>query len=259
MDHRREPAPQQAVAVVTGAAGAIGRALDAALTDAGFEVVGLDLPAACPPDGTLLSCDITDDAQVRATIQQVLARTERIDLLVNNAGISAIGAFDDHDVTTHERVLAVNYLGAVSCTQAALPALRRSRGHVVAISSVAGFAPVVGRPAYVAAKHALTGLFESLRPELARDGVGVTVVHPTFLTTHLATTPGAERTTTGSPVGADDVARAVVAAVAAGRGRVLVGRTAQLAWHVHRLAPGLYERLMTRRMTASAGVGGTHG
>lgn len=258
MDHKQGPAPQRPVAVVTGAAGAIGRALDAALTGAGYEVVGLDLPAVCPSGGGLLPCDITDDAQVRATIHQVLDRTGRIDLLVNNAGISAIGAFDDHDVTTHEQVLAVNYLGAVSCTQAALPALRAGRGHVVAISSVAGFAPVVGRPAYVAAKHALTGLFESLRPELARDGVGVTVVHPTFLTTHLATAPGAQRTTTGSTVSAEDVARAVVAAVAARRGRVLVGRTARLAWHVHRLAPGLYERLMTRRMTTHPS-GGDHG
>lgn len=257
MDHST-PADHARVAVVTGAAGAIGRALDAALTAAGYRVVGLDLPSACPPGNGLVPCDITDDAQVRAAIDGVLADHGRLDLLVNNAGISAIGAFDDHDVATHQQVLAVNYLGSVSCTQAALPALRASRGHVVAVSSVAGFAPVVGRPAYVAAKHALTGLFESLRPELARDGIGVTVVHPTFLTTRLGTTPGAERTTTGSAVTADDVADAVVEAVAAGRGRVLVGRTAHLAWHVHRLAPRLYERLMTRRM-ATAEKGTTHG
>lgn len=256
MDHSAEPTPQRPVAVVTGAAGAIGRALDTALTAAGYEVVGLDLAAACPPDGALLPCDITDDTEVRATIQQVVDRTGRIDLLVNNAGISAIGAFDDHDVETHRRVLAVNYLGAVSCTQAALPALRASRGHVVVLSSVAGFAPVVGRPAYVAAKHAVTGMFESLRPELARDGVGVTLVHPTFLTTHLGTAEGGtERTTTGSAVTADDVARAVLDGVRKHRPRVLVGRTAHVAWHVRRLAPGLYERLMTRRMTATEGAG----
>jgi NAD(P)-dependent dehydrogenase (short-subunit alcohol dehydrogenase family) len=249
VDHNQVPGQQRPVAVVTGAAGAIGRALDTALGRAGYEVVGLDLPSACPPDGRLVPCDITDDAQVRATMRAVQDRTGRIDLLVNNAGISAIGGFDDHDVATHQQVLAVNYLGAVSCTQAALPALRAARGHVVVISSVAGFAPVVGRPAYVAAKHAVTGLFESLRPELARDGVGVTVVHPTFLTTHLGTAPGAERTTTGSAVTADDVADAVLEAVGKRRPRALVGRTAHLAWHVHRLAPGLYERLMTRRMS----------
>ncbi|MGB0191069.1 MAG: SDR family NAD(P)-dependent oxidoreductase, partial [Nocardioides sp.] len=199
MDHTR------GVAVVTGAAGAIGTALTATLTDAGYDVVGLDLPTACPPDrlasGAMVGCDITDDAEVRAVFERIVADHGRIDLLVNNAGISAIGTFDDHDVETHRQVLAVNHLGSVSCTQAALPALRESRGHVVVISSVAGFAPVVGRPAYVAAKHAVTGMFESLRPELARDGVGVTLVHPTFLTTHLGTAEGGtERTTTGSAV-----------------------------------------------------------
>uniref|UniRef100_UPI0026333DB0 SDR family NAD(P)-dependent oxidoreductase n=1 Tax=uncultured Nocardioides sp. TaxID=198441 RepID=UPI0026333DB0 len=173
MDHTR------GVAVVTGAAGAIGTALTATLTDAGYDVVGLDLPMACPADrlasGTMVGCDITDDAEVRAVFERIVADHGRIDLLVNNAGISAIGAFDDHDVETHRQVLAVNHLGSVSCTQAALAALRESHGHVVVISSVAGFAPVVGRPAYVAAKHAVTGMFESLRPELARDGVGVTL------------------------------------------------------------------------------------
>lgn len=253
MDHTR------GVAVVTGAAGAIGTALTATLTAAGYDVVGLDLPAACPPErlasGAMVGCDITDDAEVRAVFERIVADHGRIDLLVNNAGISAIGAFDDHDVETHRQVLAVNHLGSVSCTQAALPALRQSRGHVVVISSVAGFAPVVGRPAYVAAKHAVTGMFESLRPELARDGVGVTLVHPTFLTTHLGTAEGGtERTTTGSAVTADDVARAVLEGVQKRRPRVLVGRTAHVAWHVRRLAPGLYERLMTRRMTATEGA-----
>ena len=149
-------------------------------------------------------------------------------------------------------MIAVNHLGPVALTQAALPALRTSGGRVVLIGSVAGFAPVLGRPAYVGAKHAVTGLFEALRPELARDGVGVTVVHPTFVTGGMGEAAdraaGRERATTGPEITADDVARAVVEGVRSGQDRVLVGRTATIAWHVSRLAPRLYVRLMTRRL-----------
>jgi short-subunit dehydrogenase len=102
----------------------------------------------------------------------------------------------------------------------------------------------------VGAKHAVTGLFDALRAELAPDGVGVTLVHPTFVTGGMAEAVerGRPRTTTGPEITADDVARAVVAAVRTGRDRVLVGRTAHLSWHVRRLAPSFYVRMMTRRL-----------
>lgn len=69
---------------------------------------------------------------------------------------------------------------------------------MVTLGSVAGFAPVVGRPAYVAAKHAVVGLMEALRPELAADGVAVTVVHPTFVTSPLVTAPSTTATTSST-------------------------------------------------------------
>lgn len=238
---------RDAVVLVTGAAGSIGTALRRLLAAEGAVVVGLDMTA--DPAAGIVACDITDEARVRAAIEQVVAEYGRLDVLVNNAGISAIGAVDDHDVATHRTVMEVNYLGALACTLAALPHLRASRGSVVTLGSVAGFAPVVGRPAYVAAKHAVTGLMEALRPELAADGVHVGLVHPTFVTTRLATTGGSrERSTTGAQVTPEDVADAVVEVVRHRRDRALVGRTAHLAWRAFRLAPRTYARLMTRRL-----------
>lgn len=251
-EQHRTPATSK-VAVITGAAGSIGTRLRAVFTEAGYEVVGLDLPAACGE--TMIPCDITDPASVRAAFVTVEERAGRIDVLVNNAGISAIGTFTDHDVEVHRRVMEVDYLGVVACTQAALPALRESGGRIVLIGSVAGFAPVLGRPAYVAAKHAATGLLEALRPELAPQGVGVSVVHPTFVTgggMSEAAERGTERATTGPEITPDDVARAVLDAVRHGRDRVLVGRTAWLSWQVSRLAPRLYARMMTRRLRREA-------
>lgn len=238
--------------MVTGAAGQIGSRLLSRLAEHGYDVIGLDLPQAVPADDPrFLGVDITHESAVWAAFDTILDRYGRVDLLFNNAGVSAIGAFDDHPLSTYERVMAVNYLGAVACTQAALPALRASRGRVVVTNSVAGLAPVLGRPAYVAAKHALTGLFDALRPELARDGVSVTMVHPTFVTGGMTNEADAgNRTTTGEEITPDQAAQAILSGVYAGRDRVLIGRTARLAYHVHRAAPRLYTRLMARRLRA---------
>jgi NAD(P)-dependent dehydrogenase (short-subunit alcohol dehydrogenase family) len=246
------------VAAVTGAAGSIGSRLVARLEEDGWTVVGLELAERCPPgDDRFLSCDVTDADAVATAVEQLLDRYGRLDLLVNNAGVSAIGSFLDHDVSVHRRVMEVDHLGVVALTQAVLPELRRTGGRIVVIGSVTGFAPVLGRPAYVAAKHAVTGLFEALRPELARDGVGVTLVHPTHVTGGMGEAAGraegSERATTGAEVTPDDVAVAVVEGVRRGRDRVLVGRIARLSWHVNRLAPGTYVRLMTRRLRRDGG------
>lgn len=256
---RRGPgsAVNGAVAVVTGAGGQIGRRLMADLEAGGAAVVGLDLPSATPEgDDRHVACDITDEARVREAFAAVRDRYGRLDLLIHCAGLSAIGRFEDHDLDTHRRVLEVTHLGAVACTLAALPDLRRSHGRVVIIGSVAGFAPVLGRPPYVAAKHAVTGLFTALRAELGADGVGVTIVHPTFVTGGMAEVAGrrqeTQRSTTGEELTPQDVSTAVIDAVLRGRDLVLVGRTARLAWYVNRFAPRAYAAIMERRLKGRA-------
>ncbi len=234
------------VAVVTGAGGQIGRAVLDELTARGYRAIGLDLPAACH-DQRYQPCDLTDDSAVAA----LLPGLGPIDLLVHSAGLSAIGALTDHGIHDHRRVMDVTHFGAVSVTLAALPGLRAAGGRIVLIGSVAGFAPVLGRPAYVAAKHAVTGMFTAIRPELAAMGIGLTIVHPTFVTGGMAEvgrSPGARRATTGEEITAAHVADALLKGVDQGREVVLVGRTARLAWTVSRLSPRLYMTLMLRRL-----------
>jgi NAD(P)-dependent dehydrogenase (short-subunit alcohol dehydrogenase family) len=251
-----------AVAVVTGAGGQIGRALCADLQARGAQVVGFDLGSACPAgDPRYIACDVTNEDDVRTAFTEVERRhPDGIDLLVLGAGISAIGRFEDHDLATHRRVMDVTHFGAVSCLMAALPALRRAHGRVVLIGSVTGFAPVLGRPPYVAAKHAVTGLFTTLRPELAEQGVTVTICHPTFVTGGMAEAadraPGSERVTSGEELTPADVSAALLDGVEKGEDLVLVGRTAKLSWWVSRHTPGLYTRMMLRRLRRS-GTGGT--
>ena len=133
-----------------------------------------------------------------------------------------------------------------------------TRGQVVVISSVAGFAPIVGRPGYVGSKHAVTGLFAALRAELAADGVGVTIVCPAFVATGIdrnalgATLdgPAGPRLATGRASDPDRIAVAVLDGVVRRRRLVLPDRLSKLAWVASRLAPSLYERLMARQLTA---------
>lgn len=264
------------VAVVTGAQGRIGRLIVAGLRERGYAVVGLDRPQTIgagegggahriPPavlssagrssavlPTEVLACDVSDEEQVGAAIARIEREHGRIDLLVLSAGLSAIGSFTDHDLSVHRQVMDATHFGAVACLQAAHPLLRATGGRVVLIGSVTGFAPVLGRPAYVAAKHAVTGLVEALRPELAADGIAVTVVHPTFVTGGMSEAAprgaAAQRAVTGQEITASDVAEATIVGIERDSERVFVGRTARLAWIASRHTPRLYRRLMVRRM-----------
>jgi NAD(P)-dependent dehydrogenase (short-subunit alcohol dehydrogenase family) len=247
--------------LTTGAAGHVGGALLRLSTAAGYRTIGVDRPGTAPagPGGEVdrwLEVDLAEPA-ARAALAAVLADEPRLDVVVAGAGVTALGTFEATDDATFERVLAVNLLGAVRTAQASLPQLRAARGYLVVISSVAGLLPVPGRPAYVAAKHAVTGTFLAVADELRRDGIDVTVLHPAFLRTSVtAVGGGAVRTVTGAALEADDVARTVLRLIArqrAGRRvptRVLVGRTARLADAAQRLTPERARRLAARRLRA---------
>ena len=253
--------------VITGGAGGIGRALARAFGKTGAKIVLVDLPAspleearseleALGVRALALPCDITDVEQVRATMNQALADFGSIDVLINNAGIVHRSAFAETRAEVFRRVMEVNLFGAIHCTQACLSDLVAARGLIIAVSSIAGLAPLYGRSGYAASKHAMHGLFESLGAEVASRGVGMLMVCPSFVESGLeASTLGGDGTRVSRPrskVGklgdADDVAAAVLKAAVAGRRRLVltpVGKTSAL---LSRLAPGLYERLMIRSL-----------
>ncbi len=181
------------VIIVTGASSGIGAELARQFAAAGARLVlaARDIPrletvaAECRTLGgesLVVATDVSDEAACKALVERTVAHFGTIDLLVNNAGLGSSGLFDAiTDLTIFERLMRVNFLGSVWCTAYALPFLKKSKGGVVAISSLTGLTGVPKRTAYAATKHAMAGFFDSLRIELRDSGVAVTVIYPGFV------------------------------------------------------------------------------
>jgi len=168
-------------AIVTGARGAIGSALSAALRDGGWRVAGLDLEADAAAG--VLACDVTDDGSVaRAVPAAVEQLGGRLDALVNNAGLggpASAGAAPDEHVRA---MLDVNLLGAWRVTAAAIDELVDARGQVVLVGSRMAFIGLPLGAAYGVSKRGLVAYADALRAEYGTH-VGVTCVHPAFIRT----------------------------------------------------------------------------
>ena len=202
---------QDKVVVLTGASVGIGRALAlelapqrpklvlAARDEAKLQDVA-EQARARGADALVARTDVTVQDECRTLAERALARYGRIDALVLNAGMSMWARFDEvADLGMFEQLMRVNYLGCVWLTHFALPELKRTRGQIVAVASLAGLTGVPTRTGYAASKHALVGFCDSLRIELEDDGVGVTVVAPDFVVSEIhRRSLGAD----GQPVGA---------------------------------------------------------
>jgi NAD(P)-dependent dehydrogenase (short-subunit alcohol dehydrogenase family) len=252
--------------IVTGGAGGIGSAIARRFAEEGAKIALLDLdPSAAQAraeelkregaEALGLGVDITDAEACQRAAGAIMERWGGIDVLVNCAGLTQVGPFAENDLSVYRRVMDVNFFGSVNCTKAAMDSLRARQGRIVVISSVAGFAPLLGRTGYCAAKHALHGFFDTLRCELHRDGVSVTIVCPSFVQTGFANSGlgkdgrplGFERSTTGKPMSPGDVAEAVFQATAKRKRLAVLSPTGKVAWWMSRLLPAFYERGMTRR------------
>jgi NAD(P)-dependent dehydrogenase (short-subunit alcohol dehydrogenase family) len=212
------------VAAVTGGASGIGAAIARRLMADGARVAVLDRDVSDPPAGALaVQADVTDDASVRAAVDRVLREWDRLDVLVNNAGIGAQGTVADNPDDEWHRVLDVNLLGMVRATRAALPALRRSpSAAIVNTGSIAATAGIPQRAAYSASKGAVHALTRAMAADHLGEGIRVCAVAPGTADTpwvgrllERADDPAAERAALearqphGRLVSADEVAGAV--------------------------------------------------
>jgi len=181
------------VVLITGASSGIGAELARQFAAAGARVALASrdrerlqqVAAECASRGSetfVVAGDVGIEQDCRHIVEATVAQFGQLDVLVNNAGIGSSGLFADvTDLSIFETLMRVNYLGSVWCTAHALPHLMRTRGRIVAISSLTGLTGVPKRTAYAATKHAMAGFFDSLRIEVADSGVSVTVIYPGFV------------------------------------------------------------------------------
>lgn len=183
------------VVVVTGASSGIGEALALRLAGEGAWLAlaarraeRLEaLAAVCIEKGgraLAIPTDVTDETACRDLVDHAVAEYGRLDMLVNNAGIT-VGALltELPDLTLFRRVMDVNFLGAAFCTYYALSHLKQAAGRVVNIGSLGAVLPIPYNTSYIASKHAMLGFSDSLRMELAQSGVSVTLICPYWVAT----------------------------------------------------------------------------
>ena len=131
-------------------------------------------------------CDVAAEVDCRHFIEEAARKFSSLDILVNNAGVSGHARFEEvSDFGWYEDMMRVNYMGSLYCTRYALPHLRKCRGQIVAISSLAGKVGIPGRTAYSPTKAAQALFFEALRLELQESGVDITIVYPGVVATDI--------------------------------------------------------------------------
>src|SRR5437763_6867840 len=175
------------VALVTGASSGIGEAAAHALVGAGFTVYGTSRRATAGEtrgEVVFLPLDVTDDESVADAVREVLDRSGRIDVLVNNAGLGVAGAGEESSLEQAHALFDTNLFGSIRMTRAVLPHMREQRsGRIINVSSIVGFIPVPYMALYATSKHALEGYCESVDHEVREPGVRVLLVEPAFTRT----------------------------------------------------------------------------
>jgi len=245
------------VAIVTGGASGIGRALSRELSSRGARVVMADVNeagvrAAAAENGAAASgvgVDVCERDAVRALVEDTAAAQGRLDFIFNNAGIAIIGDAVDMAAEDWDRLIDVNIRGVVHGVEAAYPLMvRQGFGHIVNTASVAGLTPVPGFTGYALTKHAVVGLSTSLRAEAARYGVRVSAVCPGLVQTSivdhakmLAITDrnAALEQTPLKLHSVEGCARTIADGVERNRAIITYTGEARAMWTLYRLAPSL--------------------
>lgn len=182
---------QSKVVIITGGGSGIGKACASAFLARGYRVVisGRRMEKLQEVIGEFnpysehilaVQADVSVEEDGKRIIDETLAKFGRIDVLINNAGISMRALFEEMDLTVLKRLMDTNFWGAVYCTKYVLPHLLESKGSVVGISSIAGKKGLPGRTGYSASKFALEGFLETLRIENLKKDLHVLVACPGF-------------------------------------------------------------------------------
>jgi len=183
--------------IITGASSGIGKACAEEFAKRGANLIlgarqyvtlceiAQDLEKKYNIKAIAVACDVSKEKDCEVLIHQATKIFGRIDVLINNAGISMRALFKDLDLVVLRNLMNVNFWGAVYCTKFALPELLKNQGSVIGVSSIAGYRGLPGRTGYSASKFALNGFLESLRVENLKNNLHVMVASPGFTASNI--------------------------------------------------------------------------
>jgi short-subunit dehydrogenase len=254
---------QDKVVVITGGSDGIGKALIETLIPLGAKV------ATCGRSHDKIyklqleyshvmmhavACDVSKEEECKNFIESTIETFGRIDILINNAGISMRALFVDCDTEVTRKVMEINFFGAVYCTKYALPSILQHNGTIVGVSSTAGYRGLPGRTAYSASKFALQGWLEALRTELLHSGVNVMWVCPGFTASNIRLAAldshgqarGESVLNEGNLMTAEEVASHIARAIARRRRTLVLTFLGKVTILLNKVVPSLADRLTYR-------------
>lgn len=204
----------------------------------------------------ILPLDLEDTTQIDLLTKQVLERFGRIDILINNGGISQRSLTKDAPLSIDRKIMEVNFFGTVAITKSVLPVfLKQQSGQIIVISSISGKFGFYLRSAYSASKHALHGFFESLRMEVFKDHINVLMVCPGKIKTNIsinAVTGSGEKhnkmdNSTEEGLSAQACAEQIILAVEKGKEEIFIGGKELRAVWIKRFFPKLFSKLIKKQ------------
>ena len=257
---------EQKVVWITGASSGIGEALAQVFANLGAKVVlsarrGEELERVRqqlnhPEYHLCVPFDVTQADQAQQVVEQVIEKCQRIDYLINNAGLSQRALIADTSMDTERRIMEIDYFAQINLTKLALPYLEnQGSGHVVFISSVAGLLGTQYRASYSAAKGAIHMWANSLRAEYAEKGLNVSVVFPGFVKTNVSfnalngagNAQAHQDEAIENGLDADDFAQKVVKAVLTNKEYIVIGGLKEkLGVAISRVSPKLMYKMIRK-------------
>jgi dehydrogenase/reductase SDR family protein 7B len=251
---------------ITGASSGIGEALTHAFNEAGAKVIlssrkeeGLQkVKDSCSGDKsnlTILPLDLGELDSLEVKANEVLSKFGHVDIIINNGGISQRDFAINTSLEVDQKLMRINFFGAVALTKALLPSMiKRKKGHIVVISSLTGKFGTPKRSTYAASKHALHGFYDSLRAEIWKDGVDVSIVCPGFIKTNVSinsltgdgSTQGTMDEKTGAGMEPKDFAVKMLRALEKKKEEVYIGGNEKMGVYLKRFVPTVFSKIIKK-------------
>jgi short-subunit dehydrogenase len=259
---------QDKIIAITGASSGIGKALAEEALKRGARVAVCarnieKLHQLFPGSGNLLvlKADVSKEEDCQTFIKNIVDKWGRVDVLINNAGITMRALFEDADLSVIRELMNINFWGTVYCTKFALPSIIQNKGIVIGVSSIAGYRGLPGRTGYSSSKFAMQGFMEALRTELLHTGAHIMWVSPGFTSSNIRnvarTADGGTQEETpleeSKLMSAEECATRILDAAERRKRSIVMTTQGRLTVWLSKLFPGLTDRLIYKHFLKEPG------